>query len=175
MFASGWGSWMPQPLCIQLILGSPDPATERAYTCGETGWFLTSQKMGQVRRQGTTESVSHVFCPSVKTDKPFLSCHPGSWARVPLVQLGSGVCTRAWEKWGFQGFFLRTWFFPQGACFRIIGAWPWPSVDKCRPSRSESGRPGFNVWLCRLPPVKPQADFSSFLCLGLLVCQTRPK
>ena len=104
LFASGWESWMPQPLCIQLILGSPGPATERAYTCGETGWFLTSQKMGQVRQQGTTESVSRLFSPSVKTDKPFLCCHPGSWARVPLVQLGSGIPARAWEKWGFQGF-----------------------------------------------------------------------
>ena len=104
LFASGWESWMPQPLCIQLILGSPGPATERAYTCGETGWFPTSQKMGQVRQQGTTESVSRLFSPSVKTDKPFLCCHPGSWARVPLVQLGSGIPARAWEKWGFQGF-----------------------------------------------------------------------
>ena len=104
LFVPGWESWMPQPLCIQLILGSPDPATERAYTCGWTGWFLTSQKMGQVRGQGTTESVSHLFCPSVKTDQPFLCCHPGSWARLPLVQLGSGVPTQAWEKWGFQGF-----------------------------------------------------------------------
>lgn len=62
---------------------------------------------------------------------------------------------------------------PSGNLFSDHGG--VPIVEKCGPSRPESGCPGFKFCLCLLPPGQYWANHLGFLCPSLLICQTMTK